>query len=83
MAKKAVTEIGATVPQNLKFGLIVTMAIFWADVLRSALRDIFDLSAFDSATSVNLILAILATLIVFLVLLTYRRIVSNLKKIRM
>lgn len=82
MVKKSLTEIGSTVPQNFKFGLIVLLVIFWADVLKSFLREIFHVSFFDSALTVNLAMAIIITSFVYLLLLSYRKVYYKLKKVK-
>jgi len=80
---KSITEIGQTVPSNFKFGLIVAVALFWADFVRSVLNGVFSLANLNMPIVTNLILAIVATALGYLVLVSYRRIKSRLQKVRM
>jgi hypothetical protein len=80
---KPITEIGQTVPSNFKFGLIVAVALFWADFVRSVLNGVFSLANLNMPIVTNLILAIVATALGYLVLVSYRRIKSRLQKVRM
>jgi len=81
--KKSVTEVGETVPKNLKFGIIVTVAIFWAEFLRSALKEFFYIFLKNYMIVItDLILAVMATLAGYFVLLGYRKIISGLKKLK-
>jgi len=83
MAKKPVIEVGEVVPRSLKFGIIVAIVIFWAQFLRGILIDFlgyyFDIT---SAWLVDLILAIMATILGLLILETYRKITSKLRKVK-
>jgi hypothetical protein len=81
--KKSITEIGQGVPSNFKFGLIVAVALFWADFVRSILNSIFSLINISMPIVTNFILAITATILGYFVLIGYRRIKSRLQKIRM
>jgi hypothetical protein len=81
--KKSITEIGQGVPSNFKFGLIVAVALFWADFVRSILNSIFSLINISMPIVTNLILAITATVLGYFVLIGYRKIKSRLQKIRM
>lgn len=81
--KKPIVEIAEYVPNNLKFGVIVAIALFWAEFLRTLLRDIFvDMFAANSDTMVNFILAIMATIIGVTVFHSYRRLLRRMKKIK-
>ena len=79
---KPITEIGQTVPSNFKFGLIVAVALFWTDFLRSILNGIFSLTNLDIPIVTDLILAVVVTALGYLVLVSYRRIKSRLEKIK-
>jgi hypothetical protein len=81
--KKSIIEIGQGVPSNFKFGLIVAVALFWADFVRSILNSIFSLINISMPIVTNFILAITATILGYFVLIGYRRIKSRLQKIRM
>ncbi len=80
--KKPITEIGQTVPANFKFGLIVAVALFWVDLVRSILVTIFSLANIDNTILTDLILAIAATALAYGVLISYRKIRSRLAKIK-
>ncbi len=78
------SDLGKTVPEGLKFGIIVTVAVFWADFLKSALKDMFNFAlkgTFDTLAS--FIIAVSATVIGYLILLSYRKIVYRLKEIEL
>ncbi len=81
--KKAITEIGQVVPSNFKFGLIVAVALFWADFIRSILNGIFSLAHINNTIITDFILAIAATALAYLVLISYRRIKSRLEKVKL
>lgn len=81
--KKPIVDVGQAVPKNLKFAMIVTVAVFWAEFLRSFLREIFRwVAGTQMEIAVNFIVAVAATVIAYLVLLFYRKIVPRLKKIK-
>jgi pilus assembly protein TadC len=81
--KKSITEIGHDVPANFKFGIIVAIALFWADFVRSLLSSIFSLINITAPVVANFILAIAVTILGYLVLISYRRMKSRLQKIKM
>lgn len=39
--KKTAADIGKQVPSNLKFGIIIAVALFWAEFLRSVMTGLF------------------------------------------
>ena len=80
--KKSISEIGHDVPANFKFGIIVAIALFWADFVRSILNSIFSLINISMPIVTNFILAIAATFLGYLVLISYRRMKSRLQKIK-
>jgi hypothetical protein len=80
--KRPITEIGRTVPANFKFGMIVAIAVFWAQFLRSLLDTMFSFLGISAPILADLFTAIIATILVYLVLLTYRKIQFRLKKIK-
>jgi len=80
--KKSIAEIGRQVPSNLKFGIIVVIALFWAQFVKSLLNEIFSLVHIDSPVLTDLILAIAATAIAFIVLKSYQRIKTKLSNIK-
>ena len=83
MAKKPVTEVGKWAPSNLKFGIIVAVAIFWVYFVRSVLYDVS--VAVNPATPmwlVDLYIAVIASIAGYLILKSYRRLLWKLKKIK-
>lgn len=82
MAKKPVVEVGETVPRSLKFAIIVAVAIFWAAFFRTILIDIFSAYYIESPIAVDFTLAVIATIVGYIILLTYRKILSKLRKVR-
>jgi hypothetical protein len=80
--RKPITELGQTVPSNFKFGLIVAVALFWADFVKSVLNGIFSLASINIPIVTNLILAIAATALGYVVLISYRRIRARLQKVK-
>ncbi|MBN2076430.1 MAG: hypothetical protein JW762_12845 [Dehalococcoidales bacterium] len=80
--KTSITEIGQTVPGNFKFGLIVAVALFWTDFIRSILNTLFPFADIDNTILTDLILAIAATALGYGVLIGYRKIRSRLEKIK-
>ena len=82
--KKSIIDVGKTVPKNLKFGIVVTVAVFWAEFLRTALQNSFKLVFGTSSPVVSdFIVAAAATIIAYLFLLSYRKILPKLKKLKM
>jgi hypothetical protein len=79
---KSITEIGHIVPANFKFGIIVAVAVFWADYVRSSLSSILSLVNINSPVVADFILAIAVTILGYVVLMSYRRIKSRLEKIK-
>lgn len=80
---KAITEIGKVVPGSFKFGLIVAVAMFWADFLRSLLNGIFSLANVTTPIVTDLILAVCATALGYLILISYQKIKSRLEKVKL
>lgn len=81
--KKSITEIGQVVPSNFKFGLIVAVALFWADFARSILNSIFSWVNISMPLVTDFILAVAATILGYFVLISYRKIRSRLKRVKM
>lgn len=81
--KKAITDIGSQVPSNFKFGVIVSIAIFWADFLRSILNQGFSSLNVSAPILSNFVIAVIATVIAYVVMLSYRKIQYRLKKLRL
>ncbi|MDD2655479.1 MAG: hypothetical protein PHQ80_02320 [Candidatus ainarchaeum sp.] len=83
MARKPVVELGEEAPRSLKFGIIVTIAIFWAAFIRTALNEFFVPYLGVSIAVSDLIIAVLATVIGYLILHGYRKIYYRLKKTKL
>ncbi len=81
MVKKPVIEFGELVPRSLKFGIIVAIALFWAQFLRQILLETIG-HYFASPSLVDFILAVSATILGLLILETYRKITSRLKRVK-
>lgn len=79
---KPVSEIGKRVPKNLRFGIIVAIALLWAQFIASGLT--FYLSGFfpENQVLVDFIIAILATAVAYLIFISYKRIDNFLDKVR-
>ena len=85
MAKKELKEIadiGKETPSSLRFGIVVTVALFWVQLIRSIFTDLFSAFNFTSNILVDLLMALLVTLLGYIVLLSYRKIVAWIKNIR-
>lgn len=81
--KKSIIDVGKTVPKNLKFGVVVTVAVFWAEFLRTALQNSFKwIFGTGSPVVSDFIVAVAATAIAYLFLLSYRKILPILKKLK-
>lgn len=83
MAKKPVLEIGEWAPSNLKFGIIVAIAILWVQFLRSAFNSLF--SSIDAGMALwlsDLIVALIVTVLGYLLLQRYRKIKSKLRQVK-
>lgn len=79
--KRPITEIGQDVPGNFKFGLIVAVAMFWADLFKAILSGIFSLINVKTPIVSDFILAVAATILGYVVLKSYRRLKSRLQKV--
>jgi hypothetical protein len=80
--KHTIATIDRTVPSNLKFGVIVTVAILWAQLLRSILEYIFSSFTHSAPILADFLVAIIATALGYLVLMDYRKIWYKIKKIK-
>jgi len=81
--KKRVVEVGEVVPRSLKFGIIVAIALFWAQFLREILIEFLDCYfEISSVSLVDFILAVMATILGIAILETYRKITSKLRKVK-
>lgn len=84
MAKKPVVEVGKWAPSNLKFGIIVAVAILWAYFFRSVLYDISVwVNPGTPLWAADLSVAVIASVVGYLILRSYRRLLWRLKKIKM
>ena len=73
-------DIGSGVPSSLKFGIIVSVALFWVQLLRSIFNDILALLNFSLNILVDFIIALIVTFLGYLILLSHRRIEARLIK---
>ena len=81
--KRPITEVDSTVPANFKFGIIVAIAIFWAQFIRSLLESLFSFMGISGQIVADLFTAVLATLLGYIVLLSYRKIRTWLEKVKL
>jgi hypothetical protein len=82
LRKHPITEIGREVPGNLKFGIIVAVAILWAQFLGALLNGLFSIMHISTPILTDLIIALVASAIGYLVLLSYRKIKARLSKVK-
>jgi hypothetical protein len=80
--KRSIATIDRMLPGNLKFGVIVAVAIIWAQLLRSILEYIFSLFTFSAPILADFLVAVIATALGFLILLDYRKIWYRIKKVK-
>ncbi len=80
--KKTLSDVGSQMPSNLKFGLIVMVAVFWAEFIRSLLTALFDFIGAVGPVVVDLIIAATVSVLAYLLLLSYRKLQYRLKKIK-
>ena len=80
---KTAADIGAEVPANLKFGVLVAIALFWADFLKVLFSDLVQAVFGDKSPLIaTFLIAAVATVVGILVLEGYRQIRSFLEKVR-
>ena len=79
---KEIADIGKETPSSLRFGIIVTVSLFWVQFVRSIFTDIFSAFNLNSHILVDFLMALLVSFLGYLVLLSYRKIVSWLKVVR-
>jgi len=81
--KKPIVDVGGQVPRSLKFGIIVAVAILWAQFFRSWLTEHF-MNVFDveSMVRVDFSVAVFATVIGSIILVAYRKILNRMKKVK-
>ena len=85
MAKKDLKDIanmGKEIPSSLRFGIIVTVSLFWVQFVRSIFTDLFAAFNLNSHILVDFLMALLVTFLGYLVLLSYRKIVAWIKAVR-
>ena len=83
MVKKPVIELGERVPRSLKFGIIVAVALFWAQFLRGLMAETFYYYFNEqSALLVDFIVAVIATIVGWLILAAYPKIRSKLSRVK-
>lgn len=72
---RTAADIGMQVPSNLKFGVLVAIALFWADFLRVGFSELFLYYMGEEAPlMVNFLMAVLVTFLGIMVLEGYKRI---------
>ncbi len=75
LGKKTVADIGYQVPSNLKFGIMVAIALFWADYVKILMEDLsIYLFGEKSEALTHFILAVLVTILGLMVFEGYRTI---------
>jgi ABC-type sulfate transport system permease subunit len=80
--KHPITDIGRQVPSNLKFGIIVAIAILWAQFLGALLNGLFSILNISTPILTDLIIALVASAVGYLVLLSYRKIRIRLRRVK-
>jgi hypothetical protein len=80
--KRPITEIGRTVPGNFKFGIIVTIAVLWAQFLKALLDTLLSFMGVSGPILSNFLIAGLVSVAGYLMLMDYRKIRFRLKKIK-
>jgi len=80
--KHPITDIGRQVPSNLKFGIIVAVAMLWAQFLVELFNGLFSIANLSMPILSDLIIALVASAIGYLVLLGYRKIKVRLSKVK-
>jgi hypothetical protein len=81
--RKKLTEIGETAPSNFKFAVIVAVAIFWAEFLKTLLElFIGTIPVWTGPAIRDFIIAVIATAIAFVVLVFYRKIKNKIAKVK-
>lgn len=82
MAKKAIIEVGETVPRSLKFGIIVAIVLFWVQFIRTFLAEYFLPLFEDGMLLADFLMALSATVLGIVFLVAYRKILYKLKKVK-
>lgn len=79
---KKLTEVGKGVPSNFKFGLLVTVAIFWTEFIKNIMAYIVEHYFADkNPMLVSFLTAVFFTALAYLILNDYFKIREKLKKI--
>lgn len=80
---KTAADIGSQVPSNLKFGVLVAIALFWADFLKVFFSDVVQYVFGEKSPLLStFLMALLATVLGVLVLEGYRQIRAFLERVR-
>ncbi len=83
MVKKPVVEVGERVPRSLKFGIIVAIALFWAQFLRTVMAETLHYYFNAEAVAlVDFVIALVATVAGWLILVAYPKIRVRLSRIK-
>ncbi len=80
--KKPVSDIGKNVPQNLRFGIIVAIAIFWAQAFRTFIDKYVTLAFSESPLFVDITVALIVTVVGYFVLAGWSKITRRLNKVK-
>ncbi len=83
MVKKPVVEVGERVPRSLKFGIIVAVALFWAQFLRTVMTEtLYYYFNAQAVAVVDFIIAFIATIVGWLIFAAYPKIRSKLRRVK-
>lgn len=72
--KRTIGELSKELPTTLRLSIIVTVSLFWVDVIRGFLVDVFSALHVASTLLVDFIIALIVTALALLVLFGYRKI---------
>lgn len=81
--EKPIKVIVKPIPQNLKFAMIVTLAVFWASFLKELIVSLLENFRIANPVLVGtFILAVAATFIVWFIFTHYRRIAAKIARVK-
>jgi hypothetical protein len=79
-----ISEIGKGVPKNLKFAMLITLVIFWAEAIRTFLDLVFNMTfQTDNPLFLDVVMALIVSIIIYLVFIGWRKIGIFLEKIKL
>lgn len=79
---KDISNLGKDTPGSLRFGIIVTVSLFWVQLVRSILDDLFSAFNLNSQILVDFLMALLVSALGYFILLSYRRILDRIRQLR-